>query len=46
MKISITDETYHEVKFLKVEVKVRHWSDSEVNGVTDELGELTPFNVV
>lgn len=44
MRISITDETYHEVRFLKVVVNVRYWEDSVINGISDESGDLTPFN--
>ena len=32
-------------KFIKVEAAVRYWEDSEINGVSDEDGKLTPFRV-
>lgn len=32
-------------KYIKVEAGVRYWEDSEINGITDEDGTLTPFRV-
>lgn len=42
MEITINEKHTHEVQTLEVEAGVRYWEDSEVNGVTDDDGELIP----
>lgn len=45
MKIEFTETVTKEfdAKFIRVSANVRYWDDAEINGVTDENGDLTPF---
>ena len=43
MKTIINVEKEVEIKTLEVFAEARYWEDAEINGVPDELGELTPF---
>jgi hypothetical protein len=43
MKTTVKIEKEVEVKTLEVAANVRYWEDSEINGVDDEMGDLTPF---
>ena len=43
MKTTVKFEKEVEIKTLEVKAHVRYWEDSEINGVADESGNLTPF---
>jgi hypothetical protein len=43
MKALVKIEKEVEIKTLEVAANVRYWEDSEINGVDDEMGDLTPF---
>jgi hypothetical protein len=43
MKVKIKTIKEVEVKYLKVDVGVRYWEDSTVNGQEDANGDLIPF---
>lgn len=43
MKTIIKIEKEVDIKILEVKAHVRYWEDSEINGVSDENGGLTPF---
>jgi len=43
MKVKIKTIKEVEVKYLKVDVGVRYWEDSTVNGKEDTNGDLIPF---
>lgn len=42
MKVKVKSSKKVEVNTLHVSAGVRYWEDSEVNGVTDETGDLIP----
>lgn len=41
-EITVTRKETVQVRYLKVKAKVRYWEDAEVNGQTDETGDLIP----
>ena len=43
MNIEITEKKKVDVKTLAVQANVMYWEDSEINGVADEDGDLTPL---
>lgn len=43
MKAKIKIEKEVEIKTLRVAAEVRYWEDSEINGIPDDTGDLTPF---
>jgi len=42
MKATVTIEKEVDIKTVEVRAHVRYWEDSEINGVPDEKGTLTP----
>jgi hypothetical protein len=43
MKIKTKIEKEVNIVTLKVQANVRYWEDSEINGISDENGDLVPF---
>ncbi len=45
MKVTFMVEQTVDLKLLKVSAEARYWEDAEINGVSDENGDLTPCRV-
>lgn len=45
MKVKMFIEAEVEIKTLIVKAKVRYWEDADVNGVSDENGDLIPCRI-